>query len=582
MGMPVVLGWVIGDLSAGFMATIGAFTSLYATDRPYANRAVLLAGIALCLVLVVGLGLGTQLQPMMAVPVVVVIAVVATFVCNSLRIGPPGAYMFALACATGTAIPAAHLAFWQIASLVLSGGAFSWVVQMAGALVRPRGPEGSAVSAASNAVARFAEAAGLAAQDNARHGAALALHDAWAVLVTFQPARTRPDGALTRLRAMNRELHLLFVARVNAGDQPTGFATMAGRAREIGAAARALGAARRVERAPPAGMARVPLGHPGIWASLRENVRRGSPAVTAATRVGIAVGIAGIIGAGFGLERAYWAMAAAVLVLHQGLDWTRTLQRGVERMGGTLVGLCLAGAILAVHPGGIWLVATVAGLQFFIEMTVTRNYALSVIFVTAMALTIASGGHGVADAGSLLWARGGDTVIGCLVGLVVHAITVSRGAAVPIRQQVMRTLQDIDAALGFLATGGVRNDAALRARRDLQRSIIFLVTTCELQMGGLPRHRGAAERLWPAVAAVQRLGYKVLAACWLLEEAGEDRAGDMVPTLLSAPALAEIRAALARIIAAEPGGLGMVNLSHEPDFLQPEIRHLINSLVASD
>lgn len=70
-----------------------------------------------------------------------------------------------------------------------------------------------------------------------------------------------------------------------------------------------------------------------------------------AARAGLAATIAGALGAALDLERAYWIMAAGVLILHQGLDWQRSLQRGVERMIGTIVGLILAGAILATRKG---------------------------------------------------------------------------------------------------------------------------------------------------------------------------------------------------------------------------------------
>ena len=238
-GIPVATGWAAGDLPAGLMASIGAFTSLYASDRPYLNRALVLAGVALSLALAVSLGVWAQQVPQMVVPVVVAIAMVATFICNSLSIGPPGAYMFALACAAGTAMPASHLAVWQVGLLVLSGGAISWIVHMAAALIWPRGPEKTAIVAAADAVAHFAEAAGTAASEGAQHTAALALHNAWATLLTRQPARPAPNGCLTRLRALNRELHLLFVACLNAANQSgTDLTALAEQARRIGASQR--------------------------------------------------------------------------------------------------------------------------------------------------------------------------------------------------------------------------------------------------------------------------------------------------------------------------------------------------------
>ncbi|HRO28311.1 MAG TPA: hypothetical protein PLD19_12870, partial [Luteimonas sp.] len=43
MGIPILVGIWLGDLSAGLMATLGAFTALYCGGRPYASRAITLA-----------------------------------------------------------------------------------------------------------------------------------------------------------------------------------------------------------------------------------------------------------------------------------------------------------------------------------------------------------------------------------------------------------------------------------------------------------------------------------------------------------------------------------------------------------
>ncbi len=140
IGVPVATGWVAGDISAGLIATIGSFTSMYASDRPYLNRARLLACIALSFSAIVSLGAWVHQWPAAAVPVVIAIAMVATFLCHSLRIGPPGAYLFALVCATGTAIP---ISPDRIGWLVLGGGIVAWVVHMGGAPVRATRPRKS-------------------------------------------------------------------------------------------------------------------------------------------------------------------------------------------------------------------------------------------------------------------------------------------------------------------------------------------------------------------------------------------------------------------------------------------------------
>ena len=97
----------------------GAFTALYGSGRPHLNRAGYLAVIAAAFAAAVGLGAWAKSIPWLAVPAVTLIATTAAFVCNALRVGPPGAYMFALACAAGTAMPSDHFRPWQTGLLVI-------------------------------------------------------------------------------------------------------------------------------------------------------------------------------------------------------------------------------------------------------------------------------------------------------------------------------------------------------------------------------------------------------------------------------------------------------------------------------
>jgi uncharacterized membrane protein YccC len=576
VGLPVAVGWAAGDISAGLTATIGAFTSMYATDRPYLNRARILAGIALWFSVIVSLGVWVQQWPASALPLILVIAMGATFLCHSLRIGPPGAYMFALVCAAGTAMP---VSVDRIGWLVLGGGMVSWVVHMCGALFVPRGPEKAAVAAAAHAVAQYAQAIGTQMQDPTRHEAALALHHAWTTLVTFQPASPRTDDALSYLRALNRELHLIFATCVDAGDSTAGnVATLGERAREIGVQATSAGE----NQVSHTNLSPVPLGRPPVWQLLRDNLKVRSPASMVTARVGIAVVATGLVNAAFGLERAYWAIATAVLMLYQGLDWVRTMQRGLERAIGTFVGLVLAGAIIATHPTGLWLLATMMGLQFLIEILITRNYALAVVFITSSALVIASGGRPISDPGTLLWARGIDTSIGCSLALLVYALLGPRGSVGSLRERMVQTLTAMQTALDHAGAGDVNTDAALRVRRDLQDSLFALLTSYETEAGGIARYREAAERLWPAVVATERLGYKVLAGFWSLEASEGDVNIAAVRSHLTADERVAVKIALADVIAAVRQGTGPIELHRLPPQLRDELLDLGASLVADE
>ena len=396
------------------IASLGAFTSLYGGDRPYQNRATLLAIVALSFALVVCLGVYAQSSLLGSIAASVLVAMSATFLCNALNVGPPGAYMFALACAVGTALPTQYLTLWHIGFLVLGGGVFSWSVQMAGVLFRPRGPELDAVSAAAAEIVQFAQSIGTQREDYTRHAAALSLYDAWTKLVALQPTWSRQSRTLNRLRALNRELHQLFIECITGaqrGALSEGIADRAG----------ALVAAARSEDLTNVAYSDTPLGRYGIRKSICENLTWNSPAVLASVRVGLASTVAGVVGAALGLERVYWMVAASVLVLHQGLDWARTFQRSIERVIGTLLGLGFAGSLLSLHLNGTYLVAILAVLQFIIEMLVVRSYAIAVVFITATALLMASGGYVVHDLGYMLWvSRYGLRMFAGIRGLRFH------------------------------------------------------------------------------------------------------------------------------------------------------------------
>lgn len=210
-------------------------------------------------------------------------------------------------------------------------------------------------------------------------------------------------------------------------------------------------------------------------------------------------------------------MAAAVLVLHQGFDWRRTMQRGIERTLGTWLGLVLAGGILLATPGGPWLAVILGALQFLIEMFVVRNYTMAVIFITPAALTIASGGHHVADVSAFLLARGVDTAIGCAVALLVFWLTRRDHPAARPPESIAATLDAISVVVRHLAAGAVTTDQARGDRRDLQLRAMAMLPVYDTAIGGSTRSRVAAERLWPTIVATEQLAYRTLAASWATE-----------------------------------------------------------------
>ncbi|MCE7032027.1 FUSC family protein [Lysobacter sp. GX 14042] len=574
LGMPVLAGWLAGDLQAGMMAATGGFTGLYGRGRPYPSRAMELAIIALAFALSVAVGIAVSATHWAVVPTVALIAMVATWLGNALKIGPPGPYMFLLACAAAAAMPADHLDPARAFGLVLCGGAFAWLMQMSGVLVRPRGPEQRAVASAAARVAGYIEAIGSPLAGAERQLAAQALNEAWHALVRYQPARSVPGGALAGLRQRARGLNVLFAEAMEAA---AGGTPLSG---DAPARARRLGDLAVEPPAIEAAVARgeVPLGQPGALAALRESLRLRSMSTLVVGRVGLAALLAGAVGALLDLERAYWAVAAAVLMLHQGMEWFRLVQRSIERLAGTWAGLLLAAAVLWFQPQGLWLVALIMLLQFTVEMLVLRNYALAVIFITGAGMTLATGGLPVPDLGSYLLARGVDTAVGCAVALLVFRLAWPQASAALIPEQLSRTLAATDAVVEHLAAGDVTSPAAREARSELQHRGFALSKAYDTATAATRRPRMSAERMWPAIAATEQLAFRILGSCWAIERLDREAARARAGSMFGEGGLQALRTALEQAAAAADGGPAPQATARLPGFVEAEVADLCRSL----
>jgi len=149
-------------------------------------------------------------------------------------------------------------------------------------------------------------------------------------------------------------------------------------------------------------------------------VRR-ADAVSSAVTVVVGAALAGLAGLLLVGDHWYWAMVAAVAALG-GAQLSARVIRGLQRLGGTLVGILLAAALLALglHPLLTILVAVL--LQIGAELYVGRNYGIAMVFVTPLALLMVELAV-PADPAVLLRDRVLDTVIGVAVGTAVAVVS---------------------------------------------------------------------------------------------------------------------------------------------------------------
>jgi hypothetical protein len=170
----------------------------------------------------------------------------------------------------------------------------------------------------------------------------------------------------------------------------------------------------------------VVVGNLGAWWRRDDGEPAGRPAYLASLRwhvlpCSLGVLLAGTIATTADIGRPYWAMVSAVVPL-VAVDFRHQVVRGLHRVVGTLAGLVVAGALLALDLGGLAVILVVALLQAVAELLVGRNYALALVAITPLALLMVHLAAPVPTS-ELLADRGVETVIGVSAGLLVGYLT---------------------------------------------------------------------------------------------------------------------------------------------------------------
>ena len=253
------------------------------------------------------------------------------------------------------------------------------------------------------------------------------------------------------------------------------------------------------------------LGRPGAGYLLREAARWPSEVLLMVLRVGLATTLAGLVAHVLHQGHVYWAVCFAALVLHQG--GTREVQtvRGVHRTLGTLVGLLIFAGLLALDPQGWWLVLVVAGMQLVVELLITRNYALAVVVITPLALTIGLASAPGEPVSSVVADRLVDTLVGVACALLVLWATGRRAPEVVLRAHARRVVVATERVMVDLAAGALETRDALDHRRNLYYELLESDVVARRALADSRDTVGPYHRMERSLAA---LGYLVLGACW--------------------------------------------------------------------
>lgn len=421
------------------IASLGALTSAFGRYQPYRRLAPMLAivaGTMLAAILVGGL-LGAAGVPM-AVQILVLsaIAALAAHVFSAFRITGPGAVILVFAAAAGSGYAHTFDAIPRAVAAMFIGAVVGWIVAMAPVLIAPMGPARLATARAIAAVVRQHQESPGGLDDGGAHlGAARsALHGARESVAlsalplnrnTLRSVRLLNQAAALELLLDEAEAALKLTAAEGSNTAPEVLDRLTRHEAELrtlhGIPETAAPAAPGQQAvATPAQAARRPA-PPRFWAAARAGLSS-QQSVHQALRMALASALSGWAAVALGFEHPLWASMGAVAAL-QGLNYSHTVQRGIQRVLGNVAGAVLAVVLLSLSLGFWPSVVLVIVFQVLAELLVLKNYTLTTIAVTPMALIMTGLGSHLGPEAA--FSRVADTLVGVVIGVLVAAASIS-------------------------------------------------------------------------------------------------------------------------------------------------------------
>ena len=486
-----------GHHTWGLLTGTGVFTVLYGAGRPLRSRVRVLLLVAVGLVSCMALGTLASGNAILSVVVTALVGAVATFLAHALRLGPPGAFFFVLVVGIGGYLPTRGVDPLSMVGATALGAAIAVPIALFDLLLDRRGPERAAVAAADRAVEAFlATPPGDAGAESRSTAATNAIHDAWTTLWDggdpVPEDRAEPDDG------------------ADVGEP--GEDTVAELVTELLVIQQ-----RYSQRLDPHAQANpdlareslaYPLGRPPLRHMVVRAARWPTTALQSTLRVAAGVAAAGVVsGLLLNTTHMYWAMAAAALVLHTGMDRRATAVRSVERLVGTALGILLF-LLGGFADSGPWaIVATIVVLQGLVELLIVRNYTAAVVFMTPLALTIGTAGSAL-PALEIAQERLVDTAIGVCCGVAVPWFVGWRAGRTMLSAHLSRVLSSSADVIAVLARGAHHGRSGLIAQRELSLDLQELSAVAGRAIRDEPDR---VKDLVPVREATAWLGFTVMA-----------------------------------------------------------------------
>lgn len=481
----------------------GVFIAMSARDMPPLRRLRIVLVFGICFVTSTSVGVAISGNILLTVVVMALIGCVGSIVYHSLITFPPGAMQYVIACAVATYMPTRGV---DGATLIVAG---TWgyimalCISMTLQLMDRHQAMRDDIAAADKAVDDLYEenlTSRQAAQRRLTAHAAVftALED---VRVGYGWGRHHTPVSQYGRRAAReaRDIHARFVEAV-----------VWCRWRTL----RAMGFLMNMDHPPALSQVSPYLGPPSAIRRVKWSLSFRSAAVHIGLRMGISIFITGALTYGLGFGHPYWAVMTSAMVLSLGRDRISTTHRGCDRVVGTLVGIALFGVVHVCEPPTIMLLLICALLYSMTLFTITRNYALGSVWMTAMILLILNTAPtNSLTAVDIVSQRAGETVIGAIVALfVLWSTGSSRAPTSIVRRQARRVLLADGFLLDYIADRTDLTRPGIVARRQVLLELSASRRMDELYARDLPKDLHEWEDL---SALINEFSYVVLCGCWV-------------------------------------------------------------------
>jgi uncharacterized membrane protein YccC len=515
-------------LGAGVIATMGALAGCLAPTpgplRDHVRRTVAAVGFG-----AVGLSIGHFLAgpgwlPVAAIAALSAVAALISAVNAAMSLGSLQLLVYA-ALASGLVVPlprATELGWF------LAGAGWAALLTLIQSLTEPSDPDRTAVARVFTSIAELLETGDTAASDDARRALTTALNTAYDRVIR---SRSRTAGRNQRLSELAGVLNAaaplveaaVAAARSGIGADPSDVAA-------VRALAAALGGTAELPADRPASLERGPAIHREIRHGLRlvwnvvgdPEERAGAAAVrpevgfrtrareladrtlassesrSFAVRLALCMSVAEIARQHVSTPRPYWVLLTVAIVLKP--DFGSIFTRAVQRGAGTLIGVLVGSALLALLPRSPWLLVPMALAAAALPWARAANFGLFSVFQTPviiLLLDVASPGGA-----ALVGARLTDTLLGCAIVLIVGYLLWPATWRAPLDEALRNAALALDAfvAAAFTGDGGERR----RARRRNYRALTELQTQLQRRLAEPPPISTRAAAWWPVIVQLER------------------------------------------------------------------------------